>query len=411
MASSDLSRMGSVLDSGDLETSVLEIVTSGGRVLASALRGARVYALLVLLAACGDKAGTENPIVEDTGLVVVDSIDNDGDGFFQEEDCDDNNNTIHPDANELCDGVDNDCDGEVDGTNAIDGGPWFVDSDGDSFGEDKEVFGACELLKGYSENDEDCDDGDSGIYPDAPEVCDGVDQDCDGEVDESANDKNEWFYDDDGDSFGNPDVSALNCDSEKVGYVDNGNDCDDNDADVHPDVSADFCDGVDVNCDGVTDEDCNVWGTYAGDENVILDYPDDELSCSIDWSVTGSPVNGLDVVDCPDCSVVFDMTYVFEGDTPADFFCELFTGDFEAVMAYSMTCGETDEFKAEPCLLQEVGEAGSGDWIVFSEDTSLIVEKDGTGILDYEQDESELKKKKGDSGDVYVTSGFGVFSP
>lgn len=61
---------------------------------------------------------------------------------------------------------------------------WYADADGDGFGDADVAVQACEQPEGYIENDGDCDDGDADRNPEAVEVCNGLDDDCDGEVDE-----------------------------------------------------------------------------------------------------------------------------------------------------------------------------------------------------------------------------------
>jgi len=113
------------------------------------------------------------------------SVDNDVDGYTEYEgDCDDSDASIYPGAVEVCDGIDNDCDGEVDEgvTN-----PYYEDADGDGYG--LSTYGpvmTCSPPAGYVSNNLDCDDSDASIYPGAVEVCDGIDNDCDGEVDEGS---------------------------------------------------------------------------------------------------------------------------------------------------------------------------------------------------------------------------------
>ena len=111
----------------------------------------------------------------------VQYADDDSDGWPACTECDDQDPDVHPDADELCDGIDNDCDGTVDNDDALDAGVWYEDGDGDGFGLDGYTTQACLVPSGYSELPGDCEDTDPTIHPDALEVCgDGVDNDCDG---------------------------------------------------------------------------------------------------------------------------------------------------------------------------------------------------------------------------------------
>jgi hypothetical protein len=108
-------------------------------------------------------------------------VDADGDGFSELVDCDDADPAVHPEAEEVCNGVDDDCDEVVD-EDATDASAWYGDGDGDGYGTG-EAISACEAPSGTVSNDQDCDDGDAGVYPGSslPELPDDdVDQDCDG---------------------------------------------------------------------------------------------------------------------------------------------------------------------------------------------------------------------------------------
>ena len=113
------------------------------------------------------------------------NADQDGDGFFSDEDCNDNDRLINPDAREWCDGVDNNCDGVVDEPTAMDAKDWYADLDGDGWGDESDVTTACDAPPESADRDGDCDDSEPAAHPYADEVCDGIDNNCDGESDES----------------------------------------------------------------------------------------------------------------------------------------------------------------------------------------------------------------------------------
>ena len=172
-------------------------------------------------------------------------------GFVDDDtDCDDASAAAYPGAAETCDGLDQDCDGVAD-DDATDAATWYLDRDGDGYGLEETTTEACEQPSGWTGVTGDCDDGDAARHPDGTELCDEVDQDCDGTVDEDAADATTWYVDADGDRFGDPDGHSYEgCRSD--GYVDNGEDCDDAEAQVRPGL-VERCDGLDNDCDGVTD--------------------------------------------------------------------------------------------------------------------------------------------------------------
>ncbi|MFH1469319.1 MAG: MopE-related protein [Pseudomonadota bacterium] len=106
-------------------------------------------------------------------------------GFVQDDtDCDDRHAEIHPGAEEVWDGVDNDCDGAIDEDGGAPTYTWHHDGDGDGFGDPRDTLEETDQPYGYVSNGTDCDDADPEVHPGADEVCDQVDDDCDGDVDE-----------------------------------------------------------------------------------------------------------------------------------------------------------------------------------------------------------------------------------
>ncbi|MEC7984541.1 MAG: putative metal-binding motif-containing protein, partial [Myxococcota bacterium] len=129
----------------------------------------------LLLFACSSTEKETN-VQED----VVDQ-DLDGDGYDDSEDCNDNDPQSYPGSEEICDGIDNNCDGEVDeGVLST----FYLDADGDGFGNADITMDSCEVLDGYVSTGGDCDDASDLSYPGAEEICDGLDNNCDEEIDE-----------------------------------------------------------------------------------------------------------------------------------------------------------------------------------------------------------------------------------
>jgi hypothetical protein len=202
--------------------------------------------LLALSAIACRTPGKGDPGTTDTaGLATQDA---DGDGYTADEDCDDDDPTVHPGGTEVCDGVDNDCDDETDeGVQDT----WYADADGDGYGDPGAATEACDAPADHVASATDCDDTDADIHPAGTERCNGQDDDCDGAVDEEV--QGTWFADMDGDGFGDAGAPLDDCDPPE-GTVADATDCDDTSAATRPGAD-EVCDGQDNDCDGDIDED------------------------------------------------------------------------------------------------------------------------------------------------------------
>jgi hypothetical protein len=220
------------------------------------MRPTALFLLIPLLTGCpwiseGEHWEAREGLLDDTGSPSVDA---DGDGYAAGVDCDDGSAAVFPGADELCNGIDDDCDGETDEDDAVDAEPWFADTDGDGYGDAGSSTTACEQPSGHVSDDTDCDDSDAAVFPGADEYCNGVDDDCDTETDElDALDIVVWYGDGDGDGYGVSEDLQIACDQPK-GYVEADGDCDDADKAVNPSAS-ELCDGIDNDCDDLADED------------------------------------------------------------------------------------------------------------------------------------------------------------
>ena len=178
----------------------------------------------------------------------------DRDGVTEAEgDCDDDDREARPGRAETCDGKDNDCDGDVDEDDAIDAVSWYQDLDGDAYGFGERV--ACAPPAGFVSLGGDCDDQDATRNPGAEEVCNELDDNCDGTVDGGAADTSTWYRDADEDGFGGDELSLESCEA-PAGYIAEAGDCND-DSDLAWPGNPEVCgDGLDNDCNGLSSEPC-----------------------------------------------------------------------------------------------------------------------------------------------------------
>ena len=222
------------------------------------------------------------------GSAGTDEVDADNDGeMVCEGDCDDTAFAVNTSATELCDAIDNDCD------TVIDNG---FDVDGDGF----TTCGADGNLSTTADND--CDDAVAATFPGAPETCNTIDDDCDGDVDED--------WDADGDGY--PANTAVNCTAAWGSNID----CDDNAATVNPGAQELCNDGIDQDCDGEIDE----ANDDDGDGFTNCDDCDDSDATINPGATEAGSCDGADT-DC-DGTIPADET-----DDDGDTFTECLDGD------------------------------------------------------------------------------------
>ena len=294
-------------------------------------RSLRVLLCLPLAALLACSSGTdkddEDPAGDDgadgggdDGGGEAEEVDFDGDGFLASEgDCNDTDAAVFPGAEESCNEVDDDCDGDIDEEVET---TWYQDADGDGFGNAAAGVEACEQPDQMVADDSDCDDLDAAVFPGADELCNAVDDDCDGDIDEEATDGGPWYFDLDGDGFGDPESWSTDCEAASD-TVEDATDCDDGDAEVFPGSTATETpgDGVDTDCDGLdacTDATCdgvpdlfsvNYWGTDGGYDDSELwlysgaDFLDDDRILVDSQSAWTAEADDLDADGYPDLVV------------------------------------------------------------------------------------------------------------
>ena len=356
---------------------------------------------------CDDAEGSINPgaaeicngidddcdaLADDESPALVDApvwyLDGDGDGHGMDgltleqceapegyaafgDDCDDSTAAISPSAEEVCNGADDDCDGSVDPNTSSDAIGWYLDLDGDSYGDGSLApVLSCELVGGLVDNGDDCDDSDANVSPatlwfvdldgdglGAPDVsvpsCSDpsgvfgssyvkVAGDCD-DADAAVGGAPTWFEDGDGDGYGSDLVVAEACE-QPDGFVAIAGDCEDADADRSPETLW----YADADGDGYGSETAPY--TFRGDVVGSCDQP--------------APGFVLDATDCDDTNVDVSPATTWYADGDGDGFADgsvVVANQCEAPAGSTMELGDCDDADANQSPRTNWYADGDGD--------------------------------------------------
>jgi hypothetical protein len=164
-------------------------------------------------------------------------------------DCNDNDANVRPTATEICNTIDDNCNGQI--NEGITFTTYYLDADGDGFGNPNSSQSSCVTLTGYVTNNADCNDANSLIKPTAIEICNTVDDNCNGLINEGLVLLN-YYIDSDLDGFG-AGTAQSSCISLGSTYVTNNTDCNNNNPNIRPNA-IEVCNATDDNCNNSIDE-------------------------------------------------------------------------------------------------------------------------------------------------------------
>jgi PKD repeat protein len=278
-----------------------------------------------------------NGLDDDCDGLIDEGFDADNDGFTTcQGDCDDNNALAYPGAMELCNGLDEDCDGQIDEGFDQDNDGFTIcagdcdDNDPNINPNQQEICNGIDDncnglidegfdmdMDGYTTCQGDCDDNNNQVHPNAMEVCNNIDDDCDGLIDEGL--LTTFYLDGDGDGYGQEQLTIQAC-TQPNGYAGVAGDCDDNNPNIHPGAQEICGNGIDDDCDGI----------YEGEEP-YLECPDNMIvGCNTEVPTVLTVINGCggeevlffeEIVDQNSCETVYLRSYIINNFTGTVYTC------------------------------------------------------------------------------------------
>ena len=163
--------------------------------------------------------------------------------------------SINNTPNEVCNGIDDDCDGSID--EGVQNN-YYADTDGDGYGAGT-ATAACTAPAGFVATNTDCNSTNAAVYPGATEICNSIDDDCDTQIDEGLTFTN-YYADTDADGYGAG--TATNACAQPVGFVTSNTDCNNSNSAVNPGAT-EICNSIDDDCDTQIDEGLTFTNYYA----------------------------------------------------------------------------------------------------------------------------------------------------
>ena len=213
-------------------------------------------------------------------------------------DCNNTNAAVNPAATEICNSIDDNCDGQID--EGLTFTNYYADTDGDGYGAGT-ATNACAQPSGYVAANTDCNNSNSAVNPAATEICNSIDDDCDTQIDEGLTFTN-YYADTDGDGYGAG--TATNACAQPAGYVTNSSDCNNSNAAVNP-AATEICNSIDDDCDTQIDEGLTFTNYYADTDGDGFGAGTATNACA---QPTGYVINNT---DCNDTNIAINPTTVW----------------------------------------------------------------------------------------------------